>query len=143
MDIKEFIDNAHKQAINSGFYDCEKCEGKGFIILRRNKSLIQKKCQLCNSTGKQQNKNIGEILMLIVSELGEALEAHRKNNTYDNIEYPEDITKKLLNCFEIEIADVFIRLSDMCGYLNIDIEKFINIKMDYNKTRPYKHGKEY
>ncbi len=83
-------------------------------------------------------QNIAEKLMLIVSELSEALEAHRNNNLYRYSKYPE-----VMNCFEYEIADVFIRLADLCGYLNIDIEKHIEAKMAYNKTRPVKHGKRY
>ena len=67
-------------------------------------------------------------LMLINSELCEALEADRKNDKEN---------------FKEEIADTFIRLFDLCGYLNIDIEKEINGKMIINKGRPKLHGKRY
>ena len=36
-----------------------------------------------------------------------------------------------------------IRIADLCGYLNIDLESHIKAKMRYNESRPYKHGKEY
>jgi len=71
---------------------------------------------------------ITELVMLIVTELAEAVEADRHNDK-DN--------------FKEEIADTYIRLGDMCEYLNIDIEKEIIKKMEYNKTRPKKHGKKY
>ena len=71
---------------------------------------------------------ITELVMLIVTELAEAVEADRKDN-WSN--------------FKEEIADTYIRLGDMCAYLNIDIENEINKKMEYNKTRPKKHGKKY
>ena len=45
--------------------------------------------------------------------------------------------------FEDEIADAFLRLMDICGMLDIDIEKHIIMKSEYNKLRPAKHGKEY
>ena len=45
--------------------------------------------------------------------------------------------------FEDEIADVFLRLMDLCGEYGIDIEKHIQLKAAYNETRPLKHGKEY
>jgi len=67
-------------------------------------------------------------LMLIVSELGEACEADR-NDDYDN--------------FREEIADTFIRLLDLCGHLNIDIEYEIDKKMDTNRKRARLHGKRY
>ena len=71
-------------------------------------------------------RNMGEALMLIVTEIAEAMEAHRVEN-YDN--------------FREELADTFIRLFDLCGGLDIDIEKEITKKSKHNKTRPYRHGK--
>lgn len=45
--------------------------------------------------------------------------------------------------FEDEIADTFLRLMELCGEYDIDIEKHIKLKAAYNETRPLKHGKEY
>ena|SRR3990172_9112174 len=73
-------------------------------------------------------RNIGEMLMLVVTELSEALEAHRCNN-FEN--------------FKEEIADTFIRLFDLSDVLCPEIEKEILKKMEYNKTRPKLHGKRY
>lgn len=70
-------------------------------------------------------------IMLISSELGEAVEAMRNNNY--------GLEKK--DTFEDELADVFIRLCDLCGELNIDIDRQIEWKMGYNKQREHKHGK--
>ena len=73
-----------------------------------------------------KERNIGEALMLIVTELAEAMEAYR-------LQHQEG--------FNEEIADAFIRLFDLCGGLNIDIEDEIAKKSDKNKERPYRHGK--
>ena len=73
-----------------------------------------------------EKRNIGEALMLIVTELAEAMEAHRVQDQEN---------------FREEIADAFIRLLDLCGGLKIDIEGEINRKSQKNKNRPYKHGK--
>lgn len=78
--------------------------------------------------GYWEKRNISELLMLCVSELAEAQEALRNNN-------PKN--------FNEEIADVFIRLADLCGGLDIDIEKEIIKKMRKNAKRPYKHGKAF
>ncbi len=73
-----------------------------------------------------EKRNIGEALMLIVTELAEAMEAHRHQD-HEN--------------FREELADTFIRLFDLCGGLEIDIQQEIEKKSEKNKKRPYKHGK--
>jgi NTP pyrophosphatase (non-canonical NTP hydrolase) len=70
-------------------------------------------------------------LMLIVSELGEALEGLRKNNFS---------SKPHSGGFVEELADTQIRLLDMFEAEDIDIEKVINEKMEYNDTRPRMRG---
>lgn len=96
-------------------------------------------------------------LMLIVSELGEACEADRKNRHAEiegyekamaNPPQPDMLAQAcfesfIKDTFEDEIADAFLRLMDLCGAMNIDIEKHIRMKAEYNKTRPTKHGKAY
>ncbi len=98
------------------------------------------------------NYNIGELLMLITSELGEALESHRKGKFSDWSSFEEELAqlgendsfkKHIKDSFEDEIADAIIRLLDLVARLDIDIEKHINAKVEYNKSRPYLHGKNY
>lgn len=76
---------------------------------------------------------ISQKIALIMSECTEALEAMRKDNY--------GLEKK--DTFEDEIADVFIRLFDLCGELNIDIEKQIAWKLKHNESRPNLHGKNF
>lgn len=105
-----------------------------------------------------EERNKGELLMLVVSELGEAMEAIRKDR-YANTHYLDEMLatghdwknstfsfssafeKSVKDTFEDEIADAIIRLLDMSAGLGIDIEKHINLKVNYNTTRPLKHGK--
>ena len=74
----------------------------------------------------EKERNMGEALMLIVTEIGEAMEGYRHQDQAN---------------FREEIADTFIRLLDLCGGLGIDIEQEIAQKCEKNKSRPYKHGK--
>jgi len=87
--------------------------------------------ELCHSIAVEKGfwekeRNIGEALMLVVTELAEAMEGYRHQDD-DN--------------FREELADAFIRLLDLCGGLKIDIEEEIYKKSMANKKRPYKHGK--
>lgn len=69
------------------------------------------------------------MIALMHSELSEALEAHRCSEPVNNIEK--------------ELADVIIRVLDCCGAMNYNIGSAIFDKMEYNQTRPNKHGKRY
>ena len=106
----------------------------------------------------KETKNVGELLMLVVSELSEALEAHRKNKHAnitgfemekgyhvhgDKLNFEESFQVHIKDTFEDEIADAVIRLFDVASGLDFDLEFFIRHKLDYNKTRPYKHNKKY
>ncbi len=81
---------------------------------------------------------IAQKIALIMSEAGEALEAMRKPD-YEGNGY--GIGQK--DSFSDEIADTIIRLLDLCGELNIDIDAQIKWKMQHNASRPPKHGKEF
>lgn len=72
-------------------------------------------------------------LCLIHSEVSEALEAYRRADTFLSLEIGE-------GSFAEELADVVIRVFDLCGFLGIDIEYYIKEKHEYNKTREYRHG---
>lgn len=73
-----------------------------------------------------EKRNLGEALMLVVTELAEAMESYRVQDDAN---------------FREELADTFIRLLDLCGGLDIDITQEIITKTEKNKQRPYKHGK--
>lgn len=102
--------------------------------MKNNKNLkadVKYLTKLCHKIARQKGfwddkRNVGEMLMLVVTELSEAMEAYRKQDKSN---------------FNEEIADTFIRLFDLCGGLKIDILKEIEKKMLKNRKRPYKHGK--
>ena len=84
-----------------------------------------------------EKRNVGESLCLIHSEVSEALEEYRKGVDLKEIYF--DGAGKPLG-FPTELADVVIRLLDLCGGLDIDLEDAIKVKMKYNKKRSYRHG---
>ena len=82
-------------------------------------------------------RNFPEQLALMHSEISEVLEDFRKNIPINEIYYED---KKPCG-IPVEFADLLIRVFDTCGKYGIDLENALKIKMEYNKTRPYKHGK--
>lgn len=73
-----------------------------------------------------QPRPIMELICLMHCELSEAAEAYRKKEGDDRIVE--------------ELADVLIRVFDLCGSRGWDLEKSVRDKMAFNKTRPYRHG---
>lgn len=81
-------------------------------------------------------RNKGELIALIHSELSEALEALRDGNGPDK-RCPG------FNSLEVELADALIRIFDMAGYLKLDLEGALQAKMEVNRNRPHRHGKTF
>lgn len=178
--IKEFIDRAYKCACEHGFHD--------------------------------EDKSAEHFLMLVLSEIGEMVEADRKNLRANpkgfekciGLTYSDRFKNYVKDSVEDELADVVIRLFDFCGtigyhpvvadscdlfrdahgtktvceqcfyismsviriidrgvvipdnisvtlsfcfafaeYHGIDLDWHIEKKIEYNESRPVKHGKKY
>lgn len=137
--------------------------------ISNNQTMIKKSLEGINELSKivyQRNvdkgfydkeKNIGEMIALLHSELSEALEADRKDiyahadkeifdiidGSPDDISFAQIFKDTIKDTFEDEIADTFIRILDISGYLGIDLENHVAAKLRYNATREHKHGKNY
>lgn len=119
MEIKTLVAKAHENAVKHGFWE--------------------------------PPLSFGTAIALINSELSEALEEEREGNP--------DIWFKEVNGFKVsdlnewrgekpegvtvELADAVIRIADLCGHLEIDLEEVIETKTAYNEGHPYKHGKKF
>ena len=79
---------------------------------------------------------IAQKLALVHTEVSEAVEATRLEGYEENGYglYNKD-------SFADELADTIIRVLDICGQLDIDIEKQIEWKLNKNKSREFMHGK--
>ena len=99
--------------------------------------------------------NFGELLMLTVSELGEAMEADRKDKRTDkehlkwvaslkNDSVADEFFKNhIKDTVEDEMADAIMLLLSISASRKIDIQAHITAKMRYNAGRPKLHGKRY
>jgi NTP pyrophosphatase (non-canonical NTP hydrolase) len=78
-------------------------------------------------------RDIAAALMLIVTELSEAFEAFRSGN----------IDSAVKDNFSEELADALIRLLDLSYGMDLHIENEMVKKIELNRKRPYKHGKNF
>jgi NTP pyrophosphatase (non-canonical NTP hydrolase) len=81
------------------------------------------------------SSEVAEKLALIHSEVSEALEEERNGKSRDmRIEdaKPEGLV--------VELADVIIRIFDLCGKMELDIGDAVVAKMRYNTARSFRHG---
>jgi len=139
MEIKDLVKQAHENAVKHGWWE--------------------------------KPKSPGELLVLIHSEVSEALEEIRNGHQMNETYYSGKITSDEILCYKTiiiegkskskfglkegslpfieinkpegvpsELADIVIRVFDMCGYYGIDLYAAIKEKMAYNESRPYKHG---
>lgn len=113
MDIKQLCKDAHEIALEKGWYD--------------------------------PPKSFGEMILMCHTELSEAVEDYRgmglEKYYGEPLPYRDGGNGIPKPCgVPIELADLIIRVADMCEHYGIDIEAAIAEKMEYNKTRPARHG---
>lgn len=114
-----------------------------------------------------EERNFGEMVALMHSELSEALEAHREGHPAryykgkrdsewvevfkgpdDRYYFPASVYSIPLKSLKpegvaVELADCLIRILDTMHSMDVDIDDIVREKVNFNARRAHKHGKAY
>ena len=118
ISFRQLIADAHKVAADHGFWDDD------------------------YST---RTMMLAEKIALIHSEASEALEALRAGEPDYWVRYGNDPKAGKPEGIVSELIDVIIRAADTLGYIMPpdEVEMAYTAKVNYNKSRGYKHGKKF
>lgn len=95
-------------------------------------------CEICHGSAHaagwwDKQRNVGEMLCLIHSEISEAMEGHRTDAVDDKLPQHMSIT--------VELADALIRIFDLAGGLKLELGLAFAEKLRYNQER-HDHRRE-
>lgn len=79
------------------------------------------------ATGEPKDRNDGEMIALMHSELSEALEGLRKNLNDNHLPHFKSV--------EVELADTLVRIFDYAGARNLNLAAAFSEKLAYNAQR--------
>jgi len=100
------------------------------------KDLVEQSYEQAKKSGwLERDVPVPEMIALIHSEASEALECYRNmepTTWTDGHEKPQGIAS--------EFADILIRIGHYSGLLGIDLDAEVKRKLEYNATRPHRHG---
>lgn len=92
--------------------------------------------QYTKDKGWDDDRSFSDLVLLMVTELAEAVEPYRdwweENEVRVVHGKPEGIP--------VELADCVIRIMTFCNKFGIDLQDMVRQKMEYNSTRPARHG---
>lgn len=107
--INSLVDDIHQRNVDAGWW-----------------TNLQTGADMRHTT-EGEKRNVPEMLCLIHSEVSEGLEGYRKGLMDDKLPHR--------SMLEVEMADVVIRIGDLCGGLGLDLGGAIIEKLAYNATR--------
>ena len=130
--IGELVEESHGTAKRKGFYENDNAT-TGCIATGHIPGVNPLECAEAFKVTA-----ILKRLMLIVTEVAELAEVIRRGGDPP----AEHIAGDGFSQVDEEMADIAIRLFDLCGYLGVRLGPAIVSKMEYNSDRPYLHGKK-
>lgn len=140
MTISEIVTRAHDNAVKHGFWNPAPEFGTAIALIHSELSEALEEARAgrpdlyfpCNAGG-----------LCVDDRAGEGLICGSRVYNPKNPDGPCSARSKKPEGVAVELADAVIRIADLCGHMGIDLEAAIAMKMEYNETRPFKHGKQF
>lgn len=129
MTISELVSRAHENAVKHGFWNLAPEFGTAVALVHSELSEALEEVRADRPPLYYVIETIqadGKVIPEMRTDYGDGAYSAEK---------PEGVA--------VELADAVIRIADLCGHLGIDLEAAIALKMAYNETRPFKHGKKF
>lgn len=116
--------------------ECVNCGHNMMLAVQHINDWAKEAWDITDSKGFHTGRSILEKIALVMSELGEGVDAVRDSPKplyyHDYSSKPEGVS--------VELVDTIIRIMDMFVTEKWDLEEILRLKLEYNKTRSYKHG---
>lgn len=149
--LKALATEAHECSVAHGFWTCVNC-GRTRDEHQSEDGGKKFRCNLnpADEFWKPRDRNFGEVVALMHSELSEALEDDRSGKllveTTDGLRVAMFRSPGKPTEGFTEFADLLVRLGDWLGQDMRRVQALalaLEVKMRYNASRPFKHGRSY
>lgn len=137
--INDLVQKAHQNAKDHGWWDVPKSVGEIIALIHSEASEALEEHRNHRKPAETYYSGKRDVLDLEGNPIL-TITGYSKAPCKEIVDLGMELDIQKPEGIPSEMADIVIRVFDYCGYAGIDLEKAIAEKMEYNRTRPFKHG---
>ncbi len=130
MTLDELIQHCHRTAKDKGWWD-DHAEGDERVFPEKAMLMVT---EISEAVEHWRQKRMGGIqeIFIVEPDGGVTDVTHHPNPQINKNTKPDGAL--------VELADVLIRILDLCGRFDMNLSKAVALKMRFNELRPFRHG---